>query len=92
MSRVVFSFRPNLKNPDHKAAWEILERVPEGQKTGFVVQAVLHEREAGYLENLIRRAVREELNDRSIRISGENEAEATVPEQVLDFISMLQDE
>lgn len=91
MKRPVFSFRPNLKNPDHRAAWEILESVPEGQKTSFVVQAVLHEREAGDLEKLIQKTVREELDGRSIGSCEEKEEEA-VPEPFLDFVSMLQEE
>ncbi|MCB6416665.1 plasmid segregation centromere-binding protein ParR, partial [Faecalimonas umbilicata] len=41
MSRPVFSFRPKLEDPSHKRAWEILQRVPEGQKNAFLAQAIL---------------------------------------------------
>lgn len=92
MKRPVFSFRPNLRNPDHEAAWEILENVPEGLKTSFVVQAVLHEKEAEYLERLIRKTVREELDGRSFGSCEDRKEPDTVPEPFLNFISMLQEE
>lgn len=69
-----------------------MESVPEGLKTSFVVQAVLHEKEAEYLERLIRRTVREELDGRSFGGCENNKESATVPEPFLDFISMLQEE
>ena len=30
MSRPVFSFRPNLKNPEHEKAWQLLMEIPTG--------------------------------------------------------------
>ena len=30
MTRPVYSFRPNLKNPEHQRAWEKFQSVPEG--------------------------------------------------------------
>lgn len=92
MKRPVFSFRPNMKNPDHETAWKVLESIPEGQKTGFMVQALLHEKEAGYLEELIRKIIREELGSISISMDGKCVPEEAVPEAFLDFISMLQEE
>ena len=41
MSRPLFMFRPNLQNKDHQKAWEILQGVPERQKSAFLVQAIL---------------------------------------------------
>lgn len=40
MNRPIFMFRPNLRNSEHRKAWEILQNVPEGQKNAFLVQAV----------------------------------------------------
>ena len=62
MKRPVFSFRPNRKDRNHRKAWSILEKVPEGAKSQFMRQTVAT-------------AEPEEL-----------------PDQVLDFISMLQEE
>ena len=109
MKRPVFSFRPNMEQEEHRRAWEILQEVPEGQKTVFLVRAILHEQDREYLEQVFQKAVREELKgcrietgsadrgsaDRGIgRVSESEEQKPAdgVPEQVLDFISMLQEE
>ena len=63
MSRPVFSFRPNPENPEHRRAWEILKRVPEGQKNRFLVRVILQEDLARHLEECVRQAVREELGE-----------------------------
>lgn len=99
MSRPVFSFRPNPENPEHVRAWEILKRVPEGQKNRFLVQAILQKDQARYLEKMIRKAVRRELE--GIRpekryVSVESEVpgaeiqEPKIPDQMLDFLSQIE--
>ena len=61
MKRPVFSFRPNRKDRNHRKAWSILEKVPEGEKSQFLVDAILFYDQADALEQLIRKSVREEL-------------------------------
>ncbi len=61
MNRLLFSFRPNPENPEHRRAWEILKSVPEGQKNSYLVRAILHEDLTSRLEEMLRRIVREEL-------------------------------
>ena len=41
MTRPQFTFRPNLQKEEHRRAWEILQAVPERQKSAFLVQAIL---------------------------------------------------
>ena len=92
-----------MENPEHRRAWEILQGVPEGQKNLFLVRAVLHEQDREYLEQAVKKAVREELKgfrteggmdgDRNkMSESEERKSAGEVPEQVLDFIAMLQEE
>ena len=96
----MFSFRPNMENPNHREAWRILKEIPEGQKNLFLVRAILNEHDTEYLQEMIRKTVREELEgcsmeERQVFRSDRQEAVDTageVPEQVLDFIFMLQDE
>ncbi len=99
MSRPVFSFRPNPENPEHQRAWEILSSVPEGQKNLFLVRAILQEDLAQHLEKLIRKAVREELEEvrlekKSIpvepEIPGVEIPEPEIPDQMLDFLSQIE--
>lgn len=102
--RPVFSFRPNMEHEEHRRAWEILQKIPEGQKNLFLVRAILHEQDREYLERVVQNAVREELKGCRIEGGGMDENRngmseserqkpaGGVPEQVLDFISMLQEE
>ena len=61
MSRPVFSFRPNLKNPEHEKAWRILMDVPTGRRNQYLVDVILEKEERETLRKLIQETVREEL-------------------------------
>lgn len=54
-------FRPNLQNEDHRRAWALLQAVPEGQKSAFLVKAILDSTRQDALESTLRRILREEL-------------------------------
>mgnify|MGYP001498974484 CR=1 FL=1 len=86
MKRPVFSFRPNRKDRNHRKAWSILE------KSQFVVDAILFYDQADALEQLIRKSVREELKCGDVRQTAATAEPEELPDQVLDFISMLQEE
>jgi hypothetical protein len=45
VSRPVFSFRPNLKNPEHEKAWRLLMEVPAGQRNQYLVDVILEKEE-----------------------------------------------
>ena len=60
MSRPVFSFRPNLKNPEHERAWQLLMDVPAGQRNQYLVEVILKQEERGTLKRLIQEASDEE--------------------------------
>lgn len=92
VKRRVFSFRLNFGNPDHKKAWEILQSVPDGQKSSYLVQVILKDQENNQLEKSIRQAIREELAGVSISGSGESVSKKEeIPSQMLDFLSGLED-
>lgn len=99
MSRPVFSFRPNMENPEHRRAWDILLGVPEGQKNLFLVRAIIQEDLARHLERVVRKAVREELEgvrlEKRTVLSEPEVPEAEIPEpeipgQMLDFLSRIE--
>lgn len=60
MNRPHFLFRPNMQNEDHKRAWRLLQEVPEGQKSAFIVRAILQMDQEDRLETMLRRVLREE--------------------------------
>ena len=99
MSRPVFSFRPNPENPEHRRAWEILKRVPEGQKNRFLVRVILQEDLARHLEECVRQAVREELGELRFQqksavpepeVPGVEIPEPEIPGRMLDFLSRME--
>lgn len=90
MRRPVFSFRPNMDNLEHRQAWEILQSVPEGQKNQFIVSAILKSKERECLEQLVRQAVREEMQNAAPLQKQEMEKEREeIPEQMLGFLEQL---
>lgn len=90
MNRPIFMFRPNLRNPEHRKAWEILQNVPEGQKNAFLVQAVLGTVQKEELEHLLRRIIREEIQAVPVSASSREDA---IPQEMIGFLdSLLEDE
>ena len=90
MKRPVFSFRPNMDNPEHRQAWEILKSVPEGQKNQYIVSVILKSKERECLERLVRQAVREEMqNAAPLQKQEMGKEREEIPEQMLGFLEQL---
>ena len=87
MSRPIFMFRPNLQNKDHQKAWEILQSVPEGQKSAFLVQAILETARKEELEMALRRVLREELQAPPCRPVPQQEE--AIPQEMMGFLDSL---
>ena len=90
MNRPLFMFRPNLRNEDHHRAWAILQTVPEGQKSTFLVQAILESERKDVLEATLRRILREEL--KALLSQPEVQQEESIPEQMMGFLGSLMGE
>ena len=87
MSRPVFSFRPNLKNPEHEKAWQLLMEIPTGQRNQYLVDVILEQEERETLKRLIR----EELKSGSMERLPACEKEE-IPDQMLDFLFQMEQE
>ena len=99
MSRPIFMFRPNLRNAEHRKAWEVLRNVPEGQKSVFLVQAILETVQKEELETILRRVLREELKSsstlpcRALPAGESTQAPGeTIPQEMMGFLGSLMDE
>ena len=90
MSRPLFMFRPNLRNAEHRKAWEVLQNVPEGQKSAFLVRAILETVQKEDLETILRRVLREEL--KSVRSQPVEQPEVSIPQEMMGFLDSLMDE
>lgn len=90
MSRPLFMFRPNLQNKDHQKAWEILQGVPEGQKSAFLVQVILETARKEELEMTLRRVLREEL--KAVPSQPVPQQEEAIPQEMIGFLGSLLEE
>ena len=91
MSRLVFSFRPNLNDPEHNRAWEVLCSVPEGQKNQYLVEAILKKEDGKWLERMVREAVREGLKSGGAEPFRKQETEE-IPDQMMEFLFQMEQE
>ena len=87
MSRHRFSFRPNLQNEEHRKAWDLLQSVPEGQRSTFIARAILKNVRQDTLENTLRRVLREELQ--ASPVQRESGQEDPIPQEMLRFLDSL---
>lgn len=85
MSRPLFMFRPNLQNEDHRRAWALLQAVPEGQKSAFLVKAILATEQQRELEATLRRILREELQ--AVPSQPVRQPEEAIPPEMLGFLN-----
>lgn len=91
MSRPVFSFRPNINDPEHKRAWEVLCSVPERQKNQYLVESILRKEDGKWLESVVRKAVREELKGGGMTHLVTQEQEE-IPDQMMEFLFQMEQE
>ena len=90
MTRPLYMFRPNLQNEDHRKAWEILQAVPEGQKSAFLVRAILAAEQQRELEATLRRVLREEL--KAVPSQPVQQPEVSIPQEMMGFLGSLLEE
>ena len=90
MKRPQYVFRPNLNEPQHRRAWELLQQMPSARRKEFLVQAILATEQTDRLEESIRKVVREELQTASITTSVPSQPQLdAIPDSALDFLSRL---
>ena len=83
-------FRPNLQNEDHRRAWALLQAVPEGQKSAFLVKAIRDDARNEALESTLRRLLREELP--AVPSQPVQQPEETNPPEMLGFLKTLMED
>lgn len=66
--------------------------VPEGQKTEYLVAAILEKEDRRSLEQLIKQSVREVFQEADIKLEEGKSVSSDVPEQMLAFLSQMEQE
>lgn len=90
MKRPQYVFRPNLNEPQHRRAWELLQQMPSAKRKEFLVQAILATEQTDRLKKSIRKVVREELQAVNITNAVPSPPPANaIPDSALDFLSTL---
>ena len=90
MKRPQYVFRPNLNDPQHRRAWELLQQMPSARRKEFLVQAILAAEQTDRLEESIRKVVREELQTASIATAVPSlPPDNAIPDSALNFLSTL---
>ena len=90
MKRPQYVFRPNLNEPQHRRAWELLQQMPSARRKEFLVQAILAAEQTDRLEESIRKVVLEELQ--VVNIPGAVPSplsENAIPDSALDLLNSL---
>ena len=90
MKRPQYVFRPNLNDPQHRRAWELLQQMPSAHRKEFLVQSILAAEQTDSLEKSIRKVVREELQTASIATAVPSlPPDDAIPDSALNFLSTL---
>ena len=90
MKRPQYVFRPNLSDPQHRRAWELLQQVPSGKRKEFLVQAILATEQTDRLEKSIRKVVREELQAVNLAAAIPSQSpKDVIPDSALNFLNSL---
>ena len=90
MKRPQYVFRPNLSDPQHRRAGELLQQMPSARRKEFLVQAILATEQTERLEKSIRKVVQEELQAVNITNAVPSPlSENAIPDSALDFLNSL---
>ena len=90
MKRPQYVFRPNLNDPQHRRAWELLQQMPSARRKEFLVKAILATEQTERLEKSIRKVVREELQAVNITNAVPSPPPANaIPDSALNFLNSL---
>ena len=90
MKRPQYVFRPNLSDPQHRRAWELLQQMPSARRKEFLVQAILAVEQTDRLEESIRKVVREELQVATLTGAiPRTRATDIIPPSAISFLASL---
>ena len=90
MKRPQYVFRPNLNEPQHRRAWELLQQMPSARRKEFLVQSILAAEQTDRLEKSIRKVVREELQVATLTGAiPRTRATDIIPPSAISFLASL---
>lgn len=91
MNRPQFVFRPNLRDPAQRRAWQLLQAKPAGERSAYLAACILRASDLDAAQKELRTMLREELDKIQVTaVPAEPKPKKAVPKSTLDFFSALQ--
>ena len=92
MNRPQFVFRPNLRDPAQRRAWQLLQAQPAGERSAYLAACITKASDLDAAQKELRTMLREELGKIQVTAAvAEPKAKKAVPKATLDFFSALQE-
>ena len=91
MKRPQFVFRPNLRDPAQRRAWQLLQAQPAGERSAYLAACILKSDDRAAVQKELRKVLKEELGKIQVTAApAEPKPKKAVPKATLDFFSALQ--
>lgn len=90
--RPQFVFRPNLRDPAQRRAWQLLQEQPAGERSAYLAACILKASDLAAAQTTLRKVLREELGKLQVTANPAQKLEKAVPKATLDFFPALQED
>ena len=90
MKRPQFVFRPNLRDPAQRRAWQLLQEQPPGERSAYLAVCILKADDRAAVQNELRKVLKEELGKIQVIAATQTKPKKAVPSATLEFFSALQ--
>ena len=91
MKRPQFVFRPNLRDPAQRRAWQLLQEQPAGERSAYLAACILKASDQAAAQEGLRTMLRRKLGKIPVRAAAAGpRANNAGPHATLDFFSALQ--
>ena len=91
MKRPQFVFRPNLRDPAQRRAWQLLQAQPAGERSAYLAACILKSDDRAAVQKELRKVLKEELSKIQVTAApAEPKPKKALPKSTLDFFSALQ--
>ena len=90
MKRPQFVFRPNLRDPAQRRAWQLLQEQPPGERSAYLAACILKTDDRAAVQKELRKVLKEELGKIQMIAATQTKPKKAVPSATLEFFSALQ--
>lgn len=91
MKRPQFVFRPNLRDPAQRRAWQLLQEQPRGERSAYLAACILKSDDRAAAQKELRKVLKEELGKIQVTApAADPKQKMAVPKSTLDFFTGLQ--